>query len=69
MSYSTDEPMDVCRFNWKERYISITKLLDRIAQDLIEALPILHASTGCDQIAAFVNKRKQRLIAFTQTNR
>jgi len=46
--------------NNTRRYISIPKLVDELESTVLQALPGLHAFTGTDFTASFMNKGKQR---------
>ena len=42
------------------RYINISQLANHLDHHIIDALPVLHAFTGCDHTAAFINKGKKK---------
>ena len=42
------------------RLVSINKIVDVIGHDVAQALPGLHAFTGCDSTSAFVRKGKKQ---------
>ena len=44
--------------NNTRRYINISQLVDHLPQDLIDAVPALHAFTGADYTAPMMNKGK-----------
>lgn len=46
--------------NNTRRYINVTQMAEHIDDDVLDALPALHAFTGTDFTAAFMNKGKMR---------
>ncbi len=54
--------------NNTRRTISINGLVDMLPQETIRALPAIHAFTGCDYTAAFMNKGKLRPLVLIMKN-
>ena len=48
--------------NTRNIYIYISQLVDHLPQDLIDALPALHAFTGSDYTASMMNKGKLQAL-------
>ena len=48
--------------NNTRRYINISQLVDHLPQDVIDALPALHAFTGSDYTASMMNKGKLKAL-------
>lgn len=64
ISHMTDRTsvwMDVgLSTNNTRRYINISQLVDHLDENVLNGLPALHAFSGCDYTAAFMNKGKVR---------
>ena len=54
--------------NNTRRHINITNLVDNMDIELLDALPGLHALTGCDYTASFMNKGKVKTLDLLKTN-
>jgi len=54
--------------NNTRRYISINHLRDTVGKRFAEAIPGLHAFTGCDFTASFLNKDKTRPMDLVMSN-
>ena len=69
MSSNPNVWMDVgLNGNNTRRYINISQMVSEISSSLIDALPGLHAFTGCDVTAAFMNKGKSKPLEIMRKN-
>ena len=50
----------------RTRIVSIRKVCENLGREMCEALPSLHAITGCDSVGAFATKRKKEAFDIVQ---